>query len=142
MALLTKNFSAMEVVSGRGGQLFSFEAVFSPRGPDGEPRKLWDRDTGAVDAAVAEAWKKYDIRLHLEKNWPTLGPKLVGKLHVYMGGDDTFYLEGATRLLGESLKRLGSDAMVEIFPGRDHGTVVDAALRRRISREMAVAISP
>jgi hypothetical protein len=54
-----------------------------------------------------------------------------------MGGADTFYLDGATRLLQESLKRLGSDAKVEIFPGRDHGTLLDAALRKRIATEMA-----
>ena len=135
--LLYKGFSDMEIPLGRGGQLSSFEAVFSPRGVDREPRKLWDRGTGAVDPKTAEAWKKYDIRLKLEREWPTLGPKLAGKLHVYMGGDDTFYLEGATQLLGESLKKLGSDAVVEIFPGRHHGNLIDADLRRRMHREMA-----
>ena len=68
---------------------------------------------------------------------PTLGPKLAGKLHVYMGGDDTFYLDGATKLLQASLQRLGSDAVIEIFPGRDHGSLMDSALRKRISSEMA-----
>jgi pimeloyl-ACP methyl ester carboxylesterase len=138
-ALYCKPFSDMEVVMGRGGQLFSFEAVFSPRGPGGQPRKLWDRQSGAVDPKVAEAWRRYDIRLTLEQNWPQLGPKLTGKLHVYMGAEDTFYLEGATRLLGESLKKLGSDAVVEIVPGRDHGSLLDMAMRERIAREMAAA---
>jgi len=54
-----------------------------------------------------------------------------------MGGEDTFYLEGATRLLGESLKNLGSDAVVEIFPGKDHGSLMTSALRERMAREMA-----
>ncbi len=35
---------------------------------------------------------------------------------------DTFYLEGATRLLGESLDRLGSDAVCEIIPGMAHSS--------------------
>ena len=126
----------MEVVFGRGGQLFSFEAVFSPKGADGQPKPLWDRATGAIDAKVAESWQKYDIRKILEKNWDKLGPKLAGKLHVYMGADDTFYLEGATILLQKTLKDLGSDAKVEIFPGRDHGTLLDQKMRERISREM------
>ncbi len=132
-----KPFSDMEEVMGHGGQLGSFEAVFSPRGPDGRPMRLWDRRTGAVDPAVARAWEAYDIRLTLERNWKTLGPKLAGKLHVYTGGADTFYLEGATRGLGETLKKLGSDAVVEIFPGKDHGTLVDAKLQKRIAEEMA-----
>jgi hypothetical protein len=134
-----KPFSDMEVVMGRGGQLLSFEAVFSPRGKDGRPMPLWNRGTGAVDPDVAQAWRRYDIRLILETDWKTLGPKLAGKLHVYMGADDTFYLDGATRLLQESQKKLGSDAVIEIFPGRDHGNLIDAALRKRIAQEIADA---
>jgi hypothetical protein len=131
-----KPFSDMEVVMGRGGQLFSFEAVFSPRGKDGKPMPLWDRNTGAIDPAVAKAWQRYDIRMILERDWKTLAPKLAGKLHVYMGAEDTFYLEGATKLLQQSLKQMGSDAVVEIFPGRDHGTLMNADMRKRIAKEM------
>ncbi len=56
-----------------------------------------------------------------------------------MGELDSFYLEGATRLLGERLEALGSDAVVEIFPGRDHGTILSRDIRERIAREMAAA---
>jgi S-formylglutathione hydrolase FrmB len=132
-----KPFSDMEEVAGHGGQLGSFEAVFSPKGADGKPRRLWDRKTGAVDPEVAKEWQKYDIRLVLERNWKELGPKLQGKIHVYMGGEDTFYLDGAARLLAASLKQLGSDAVVEVVPGRDHFTLMDQAMRRRIAQEMA-----
>ncbi len=135
--LFYKPFSDLEVVMGRGGQLQSFEAVFGPRGADGKPQPLWNRTTGLIDPAVAEAWKNYDIRLVVEKNWAALAPKLAGKLHIYMGADDTFYLDGATRLLQATLKKLGSDAIVEIFPGRDHGSLIDAALRQRMNTEIA-----
>ena len=54
------------------------------------------------------------FRQKLTRHWGVLGPKLAGKLHVFMGGEDTFYLEGATRLLKQSLTRLGSDAVIEI----------------------------
>lgn len=138
--LFYQGFSDMEAIMGHGGQLGSFEAVFSPRGADGKPAKLWDRKSGAIDPAVAKAWEKYDIRLILEQNWKTLGPKLRGKIHVYMGSEDTFYLEGATRLLKESLARLGSDAVVELFPGRHHGNLIDGALRSRITREMKATL--
>ncbi len=93
--LFFDDFSRMEDVIGDGGQLRSFEAVFSPLGADGRPRRLWDRADGAIDPEVARAWEAYDIRLVLERNWPTLGPKLAGKLHVVTGDLDTFYLEGA-----------------------------------------------
>ncbi len=138
--LFYKPFSDMEEVMARGGQLGSFEAVFSDRDAMGNPKKLWDRKTGVVDQFVAETWKKYDIHLILENNWATLSSKLQGKIHVYMGSLDTFYLEGATRLLGDSLKKLGSDAKVELFEGKDHSSIMDANLRNRINKEMATAI--
>ncbi len=131
-----KYFSDMEEVMGHGGQLASFEAVFSERGSDGRPRKLWDRTTGAIDAEVARTWQRYDIRIILENEWKILAPKLSGKLHVWTGAEDTFYLEGAVRRLKESLARLGSDAVIEILPGRDHA-LRDQAMRERIAREMA-----
>lgn len=134
--VMYRTFDRMEQVLGPGGQLQSFEAVFSPRGEDGHPVPLWSRETGAIDPAVAEAWKRYDIRLVLEQNWPTLRPKLAGKLHVFMGEEDTFYLEGATRLLKKSLADLGSDATVELIPGRTHFDLLTPDLTIRIRREM------
>jgi S-formylglutathione hydrolase FrmB len=139
--LFYDNFSRMDDVIDWGGQLGSFEAVFSPVDRAGRPRHLWDRKTGAIDPAVAKAWEAYDIRLVLERNWPALGPKLKGKLHVVTGGLDSFYLEGAARLLKESLARLGSDAVVEIIPGRDHSTVIDQKLTSRLDREMHAAVA-
>lgn len=132
-----QELSDREAVLGHGEQLQSFEAVFSPRGEDGKPKPLWDRKSGTIDRAVAEAWKNYDIRLILERDWKTLGPKLRGKLHVFAGEKDNYYLEGAVRRLQESLRRLGSDAVIEIAPGRDHSGLVDAELRARRLREMA-----
>jgi hypothetical protein len=135
--LFYKPFSDMEVVMGHGGQLGSFEAVFSPRGTDGKPKQLWNRKTGEIDAEVAKTWEAYDIRLIMKRNWKTLGPKLSGKVYVYMGSADTFYLDGATKLLQESQKKLNSDAVIEIFPGKDHGSLMDKELQQRIKKEMA-----
>ena len=133
------SFAHLEWVLGPGGQLHSFEASFSPRGKDGNPLLLWDRDTGAIDTAVARTWERYDVRLVLERNWKTLGPKLAGRLHVFMGDQDTFYLEGATKLLKESLATLGSDAVVEIHAGKDHSTLLSRELKGRMRREMSEA---
>jgi len=137
--LLYQGFAEMEWVLGHGGQLHSFEAVFSPRGEDGKPMLVWDRKTGRVDTRVAETWRKYDIRLILEQNWARLAPQLSGKIHVHMGELDTFYLEGATRLLKQSMAKLNSDAVVEMYPGKDHGSVMTAQLRNRMRREMVDA---
>jgi S-formylglutathione hydrolase FrmB len=147
--LFYKNFCLMEDVLGPGGQLMSFEAVFGPAlpNPDGtsqtsgirHPRPLWDRKTGVIDQDVAKDWEKYDIHLVLERNWNQLGPKLAGKLHVFMGTEDTFYLEGAARLLKESLEKLRSDAVVELIPGKNHMNLLDPKLTGRIQKEMAAS---
>lgn len=140
--LFYEDFSRMEDVLGDGGQLHSFEAVFSPLGPDGKPQRLWDRQTGAIDGNVAKTWESHDIRLVLERNWARLGPKLAGKLRVFTGDLDTFYLEGAVALLKDSLKALGSDAVIEILPGKDHSDILDTALAKRLDREMNEAARP
>jgi S-formylglutathione hydrolase FrmB len=116
-----ERFVRREEVLAPGGQIRSFESVFSRRRPDGTPEPLFDVETGAVNLDVARSWEPFDIRLVLKKNWSRLGPALAGKLHIYAGEEDTFYLEGAVRLLKRALERLGSDAEVVIVPGMGHG---------------------
>lgn len=87
-----------------GGQWAIWEAAYSPIGEDGYPKSLWNWKTGKIDSSVAEAWKKYDLRYYLETNWPTIGPKLEGKLHIYTGEMDTYYLNNAVVLLENFLE--------------------------------------
>jgi len=131
ITLYYREFVALETVLGPGGQIHSFEAVFSPRGADGKPLLVFDRATGNVNVEVAETWKKYDIRYVLENNWDALGPKLSGKVHVYAGEVDNFYLERSVGLLKESMTKLGSDAVIEIVPGMGH-TVHMPAVRAMV----------
>jgi Putative esterase len=138
--LFTEAFSKLEDVIGDGGQLHSFEAVFSPLGSDNRPRPLFDRQTGRVDPTTVKAWEAHDLRLVVERDWPRLGPKLKGKIHVVVGAVDSFYLEGAVKLWKASLEKLGSDAEIEIVPGRDHSTVLDAKLAERFERAMNAAV--
>ncbi len=130
------DFTHMDNVIARGGQLRSFEAVFSPIDEQGLPRKLWNRKTGEIDPETAEAWKAYDIHLKLEREWPEIGPLLQGKLNIITGELDTFYLEGAVEKLKPALEKLGSDAVVEIIPGKDHGNILTSGMMMRIRGEM------
>jgi hypothetical protein len=83
-----------------GEQWDIWQAVYGPVGQDGYPQPIWDKKTGAIDREVAEYWKEnYDLRAILERRWKTLGPKLVGKIHVKVGDEDNYYLERAVRLL-------------------------------------------
>lgn len=135
--------SELERQGDHGGQMASFDAVFSPRGEDGRPQRLFDRATGVLDPAVAAAWQRYDISLILRQRWADLGPKLRGRLRIWIGQEDTFRLEGAVRLLQGELALLGSDADLLIVPGRDHGSLFaphpehwPAGMLARIHREM------
>ena len=98
-----------ELVLGTHGrsaeQLDIWQAVFSPAGDDGYPKPIWDPSTGAIDHDVAAYWREhYDLRYILERDWKTLGPQLVGKLHITVGTRDTYYLDNAVRLMEDFLK--------------------------------------
>ena len=95
--LTSQQRNTMELVNGTkgrsGGQLDIWSAVFGPVGNDGYFKPLFDKKTGVMDASVAKYWKEnFDLRYYLEKNWATVGPKLVGKLNVYCGRNDDFFL--------------------------------------------------
>jgi S-formylglutathione hydrolase FrmB len=112
------------VLGDYGGQLGSFEWVFSPRGPDGCPQHLFNRVTGAIDPGVASYWHThYDIVEYLGRNWNSIGPDLRGKIHLVVGTDDTFYLDGAAHSLESALNRLGGQPHFTFLPGRSHFNV-------------------
>ena len=91
----------------RSGQQWDiWEAVYSPVGPDGYPQRIWDKTSGVIDPEVAAHWREnYDLRHILERDWSKLGSSLQGKLHVYVGDMDNYYLNNAVRHLEEFLER-------------------------------------
>jgi hypothetical protein len=100
----------MELVNGTKGrsgtgQLDIWSAVFGPIGADGYFKPAFDKRTGVIDKSVVQYWKdNYDILYYLQRNWATVGPKLVDKLHVYVGNMDNFHLDRATRELEAWMK--------------------------------------
>jgi hypothetical protein len=136
------------VLGDYGGQLASFEWVFSPRGPDGRPQPLFNRVTGEVDPEVAAYWRShFDIVEYLNTNWKALATDLRGKIHLVVGTDDTFYLDGAAHSLESALNRLKGDPHFTFLPGRSHFNVyVDGddrwALFDKIAAEMYRAARP
>jgi hypothetical protein len=92
---------------GRSGEQNDiWQAVYGPVGADGYPKPLWNTSTGVIDRDVADYMRDhgYDLRFYMEKNWNTLGPKLVGKLHFYVGDMDHYYLNLAVYLTEDFLK--------------------------------------
>jgi len=138
-----RQYAQQEKVLGYyGGQFASFEAVFSPKGDDGQPMQIMDRGTGIIDQNIAKSWERYDISRILRDNWTTLGPKLKGKLHIVVGTADTFHLDEAVRLLDAELKKLGSDAKIEYIEGRDHFNLYQGGLADRFANEMYAVARP
>jgi len=83
-----------------GGQWDIWQAVYSPCGEDGYPKPIWDKMTGVIDPQVAAYWKEnYDLGGILQRDWKTLGPKLQGKIHIYVGDMDNYYLNNAVYLM-------------------------------------------
>ncbi|MFT4111533.1 alpha/beta hydrolase [Silvibacterium sp.] len=117
-----EGFARLERVLGDyGGQIGSFEWVFSPRGADGRPIPMFDRETGAVNPEVVAYWgAHYDLAHTLETDWSNRGPAVKGKIHLYVGTADTFYLDGAAHRLDAVLTKLGGDAEFRFIEGRTH----------------------
>jgi hypothetical protein len=96
---------ALGTKSRSGGQFDIWEAVYSPVGADGYPKPIWNKLTGEIDPSVAAYWREhYDLGYILKRDWAKLGPKLEGKLHIYVGEADNYFLNNAVYLVEDFLK--------------------------------------
>ena len=125
-----RQMSQLEAVLGSKGrsgqQLDIWQAAYGPVDEDGYPKPLWDKLTGEIDHEVAQYLKEhYDLRYYIEKNWPWLGPKLVGKIHLLCGDMDNFYLNEAVYELENFLEKTKNPYYAGSFqygrPRKGHG---------------------
>lgn len=109
IAATVEDMNQMELVLGTdsrsGGQWDIWQAVYSPVGKDGYPKPIWDKTTGRIDRDVAAHWReRYDLGHILRRDWAKLGPKLEGKIHIYVGEADNYFLNDAVYLVEDFLK--------------------------------------
>jgi len=109
LAATLEDANQMELALGTngrsGGQWDIWQAVYSPVGADGYPKPIWDKATGKIDRSVAEYWREhYDLGHILRRDWAKLGPKLEGKIHIYVGEADNYFLNNAVYLVEDFLK--------------------------------------
>jgi putative esterase len=131
VTLTMREMNHLEAVLGSnvrsGQQIAAWDAAYGPVGKDGYPRPIWDRLTGKIDREVAFYMRDngYDLRYNLEKNWPQIGRDLVGKLHVYCGDMDNYYLNLAVYHLEDFLKSADNPKSGAVFeygrPMKPHG---------------------
>jgi hypothetical protein len=128
---------------GRSGEQFDiWQAVYSPTAEDGYPAPIFDKQTGKIDHTVAAYWRQhYDLNAKLQRDWSTLGPKLQGKLHIYVGSDDTYFLNNAVYLMEDFLKTTGTpghgvayEGEVKYGPRAEHCWNGDPTLSNAYSR--------
>ncbi|RXS95763.1 hypothetical protein ESZ00_12870 [Silvibacterium dinghuense] len=110
---------------GRSGEQFDiWQAIYGPVGKDGYPQPIFNKETGEIDHQTAEYWRQhYDLEHILETNWSTLGPKLQGKIHIYVGSDDTYFLNDAVYRMEDFLKSTSNppyDGEVTYGPRAEH----------------------
>jgi hypothetical protein len=144
-----RQLSQLEEVLGTRGrsgqQLEIWEAVYGPVGQDGYPKPLWDKLTGKIDREVADYMRDngYDLRHYIETNWPKIGPQLVGKLHIYCGDMDDYYLNLAVYMLEDFLKNTKEPYYAGSFeygrPMKGHGwhPMTGAEMCRMMAAEIA-----
>jgi len=106
-----KDLNQLELAFGdssRSGEQWDiWEAVFSPVGKNGYPARIWDKKTGTIDRNVANYWKEhYDLTHIIQRDWPVLGEKLKGKIHVYVGEMDNYFLDNAVYSAEDAFKKL------------------------------------
>lgn len=138
-----EDFARQEAVLGSyGGQAASFEWVFSPRGKDGAPEPLFDRQDGKINPDVAKAWEKYDIATIIRNNAEHLRPLLQDKIHLTVGTIDTFHLDEPARLLQKTMQDAGIRAKFTYLEGRDHMNLYQEGLMEKITKEMMAVARP
>jgi hypothetical protein len=110
ISTMLEDVNQLELVLGtksRSGQQWDiWEAVYSPAESDGYPKRIWDKKTGAIDPEVARYWREhYDLHAILERDWPKIGKQLEGKINIYVGDMDNYYLNNAVYLMEEFLEK-------------------------------------
>jgi len=104
-----------------GGVFRSYDWIFSPKGKDGRPQFMFDHKTGRVNAAVVAYWRDHFDASRLIASLSTEKKnQLRGTLHVYVGEEDTHYLDGSVKLLKAAMDAADLDGQVVLFPGRNH----------------------
>jgi hypothetical protein len=114
---------ALGTRSRSGDQYDVWESVFSPVGADGYPKPIWDKRSGVIDTSVAAYWREhFDLSHILQRDWQTLGPKLRGKLRIYVGDMDNYYLNNAVYEVERFLKQANppADAVVDYGDRDEH----------------------
>jgi hypothetical protein len=152
--LSMRMMSRLEAVLGShersGQQMNAWDAAYGPVGPDGYPKPAWDKLTGHINKDVALYMRDhgYDLTYYLTQNWSRIGPSLVGKIHMYVGDMDNYYLNLAVYRMEDALRSMTNPKAEAVFeygrPMKPHGwqPFTNAELVRLMDAQVKKATSP
>ncbi len=124
-----------QVLGPYGGQLQSFDWVFSPKGPSGAPQPMFDRATGQVHPDVVAYWHDhYDLAHIVESTWAQRGDDLKGRIHLIVGTADTFYLDGSARKFEAVLTRVEAQPHFTYLPDRTHFNLYEVGKDKQLDK--------
>ncbi len=152
--LSMRMMSRLEAVLGShersGQQMNAWDAAYGPVGPDGYPKPAWDKLTGHINKDVALYMRDhgYDLTYYLTQNWSRIGPSLIGKIHMYVGDMDNYYLNLAVYRMEDALRSMTNPKAEAVFeygrPMKPHGwqpftnaelvRLMDAQVKKATSR--------
>ena len=152
--LSMRMMSRLEAVLGShersGQQMNAWDAAYGPVGPDGYPKPAWDKLTGHINKDVALYMRDhgYDLTYYLTQNWSRIGPSLIGKIHMYVGDMDNYYLNLAVYRMENALRSMTNPKAEAVFeygrPMKPHGwqpftnaelvRLMDAQVKKATSR--------
>ena len=125
-----KDWTKLENVLGYSGtyidsdrNLGVLSTIFGPKGTDGKPIPLFDSQTGIIDPQAVASWSRYDLANYVKDNWATIGSKLQGKIYIWAGTQDPYFLNNGVRGFAENISELGnpkSEARIEFSPNGGH----------------------
>ncbi|KAL5113339.1 hypothetical protein ACEQ8H_008785 [Pleosporales sp. CAS-2024a] len=103
-----------------------WNAVFGVQGYNNYPLEPWDKVTGEIYPEAVSYWKPFDLSNWITSNFNNslnLGTVLAGRIYVYVGTWDNYYLnEGVVEFQKRTDSAGGKGwANVTVLPGKAHG---------------------
>lgn len=138
--------NAMETVMGplntSGQQWDSWQAAFGTVDEIGRPARLFDEQTGAIDRAVAERFRRVDLAERVRRDPAGAGRAARERVRVIVGDADEFDLETGVELFVEAVGGFAFEPNAErgwyaIVPGATHGSVLRSEAAEALMDDMA-----
>ncbi|KAI1171169.1 Alpha/Beta hydrolase protein [Nemania sp. FL0916] len=105
-----------------------WNAVFGAQGLNGYPLEPWDKVTGEIYPDAVNLWREldFDLSYYVGSHWrgaKNLGEVLHGRIFLYVGTHDNYYLNEGVANFAQRVSSLGGPdwANVTIAEGQNHG---------------------